>query len=110
MWARNTTPPAYNSSMAFDISHDFDVFDINSSSVIPSVEYFTLVISGSDGPIVSIRPDGTIEYGPNYVPDEAAKVFWTAVSYNRPYDPKVLLSSMPYQDPADQFWETERCS
>jgi hypothetical protein len=88
---------------------DFNVCEIDPSP-LPKTEFFILMISVNDGPMVSIRLDGTIEYGPNYVPDEAAKVFWTAVSYNRPYDPKVLLSSMPYQDPADQFWETERCS
>lgn len=29
--------------------------------------------------LVTIHQDGTIEYGPNYTPDAAAKAFWDAV-------------------------------
>lgn len=29
--------------------------------------------------LVTIKPDGTIVYGPNYTPDEAARVFWEAL-------------------------------
>ena len=104
MWARNIAPAAYNSSMAFDFQDNLAI------TLDPPVEYWTLCITGDKGPMVSIRTDGTIEYGPNYVPDEAAKIFWEAVSHNRPYDPKALISFLPYQDPADQFWETERPS
>jgi hypothetical protein len=35
------------------------------------------------GSLVTIRPDGTIEYGPNYTPDAAAKVFWDAIGLER---------------------------
>lgn len=31
-------------------------------------------------PLVTIRPDGSLEYGENYHPDEAAGTFWAAVS------------------------------
>lgn len=31
--------------------------------------------------------DGRIEYGPKYTPDEAAKVFWEALSYHMPRRP-----------------------
>ncbi len=34
----------------------------------------------SDDPMVKIQTDGTIEYGQNYSPDEAAKTFWKAMS------------------------------
>ena len=32
------------------------------------------------GELVDIRPDGTITYGPNYSPDEAAKALWDAIA------------------------------
>ena len=34
--------------------------------------------------LVSIALDGTITYGPNYTPDEAAKIFWNAISIHAP--------------------------
>ncbi len=37
------------------------------------------VLSFSNEAMVTIKADGTIEYGPNYHPDEAAKLFWAAV-------------------------------
>ena len=33
--------------------------------------------------MVTIHPDGSIEYGENYKPDEAAKAFWDAVGVER---------------------------
>lgn len=37
-------------------------------------------ISGGDGAwLVKIHPDGTLEYGPGYTPDEAARSFWDAM-------------------------------
>lgn len=33
---------------------------------------------------VTIRPDGKIEFGEGYNPDEAARAFWAAVSRNVP--------------------------
>lgn len=42
-------------------------------------------ISGDDGvPLVRIHPDGTLEYGPNYTPDEAARTFWDAMRHHLP--------------------------
>lgn len=32
------------------------------------------------GELVEIQPDGTITYGPNYSPDEAAKMLWEAIA------------------------------
>ncbi len=34
--------------------------------------------------LVTLRPDGTLEYGPNYHPDEAARLFWEAIAYAYP--------------------------
>ncbi len=33
--------------------------------------------------LVTIRPDGTIEYGEGYTPDAAAKEFWDAIGLER---------------------------
>lgn len=39
-----------------------------------------LVISLSPSePLVTINPDGTIEFGPNYTPDAAAQAFWDGI-------------------------------
>lgn len=38
---------------------------------------------GRNGPLVTIRPDGTIEYGENYTPDAAAAAFWEAIGRGR---------------------------
>ena len=40
----------------------------------------TLSILGEDGaPLVTIHPNGTLEYGLDYTPDEAAQRFWDAM-------------------------------
>ena len=39
----------------------------------------SLTISG----LVTIRPDGSIEYGKDYTPDATAKAFWDAVGLER---------------------------
>ena len=45
----------------------------------------TIVIQGADRqPLVSIHPDGTLEYGPGYDPDEAARRFWDALRHYMP--------------------------
>lgn len=41
---------------------------------------YVICISGTDGKMLAgIKPDGSIEYGPNYAPDEAARTFWRAI-------------------------------
>jgi len=41
----------------------------------------TIAIIGEDGrtPLVTIHPNGELEYGPGYTPDEAAHAFWDAL-------------------------------
>lgn len=41
----------------------------------------SITITGEDGrtPLVTIHPDGTLDYGPGYTPDEAARCFWDAL-------------------------------
>lgn len=48
---------------------------------IPS-DPLSIVIS-SGNMLVTIHPDGTIEYGKDYTPDDAAKASWDAVSIER---------------------------
>ncbi|GGW98555.1 hypothetical protein [Streptomyces chartreusis] len=46
----------------------------------------TIAIIGEDGrtPLVTIHPDGELEYGPDYTPDEAARRFWDALRHLAP--------------------------
>ncbi|MEV8344591.1 hypothetical protein [Streptomyces niveus] len=49
------------------------------AAVRPMTSY-TLRIPDENGrPLVTIHPDGRVELGENYEPDEAARVFWDAV-------------------------------
>lgn len=38
-----------------------------------------IIASGDGGPLVTIHPNGELEYGPDYTPDEAARAFWDAL-------------------------------
>lgn len=42
-----------------------------------------LVIGTARGVLVRIKPDGSLEYGLEYEPDEAARVFWEAMARQR---------------------------
>lgn len=39
--------------------------------------------TGRHGALVRINPDGTLEYGEDYTPNDAARVFWEAVARKR---------------------------
>jgi hypothetical protein len=44
-----------------------------------------IVIPSDDGtPLVTIHPNGTLEYGRGYQPDEAARRFWDALRHLAP--------------------------
>jgi hypothetical protein len=44
-----------------------------------------IIISSENGtPLVTIHPNGTLEYGPGYSPDEAARRFWDAMRVYMP--------------------------
>lgn len=45
-----------------------------------------ITINGDHGLLVAIHPDGHLEYGEGYEPDEAARRFWDglAVAYGQP--------------------------
>lgn len=52
-------------------------------TTVPQTRNFILI--GRDAKmLVTIHPDGTIEYGKDYTPDTAAKVFWEAIGTNMP--------------------------
>jgi hypothetical protein len=46
--------------------------------MMPTDTVFTL--TDANETLVTIKPDGTLEYGPNYTPDAAAKAMWSAIS------------------------------
>ena len=53
----------------------------------------TLQINGSHSEmLVAIKPDGTIKYGPDYTPDEAARAFWEALGTRSPYREKLAMT------------------
>lgn len=43
-----------------------------------------ITIRGESAPLVTIHPDGRLEYGPGYEPDEAARQFWLAMQRYAP--------------------------
>ena len=52
-----------------------------------------LVIGTGQGVLVRIKPNGSLEYGPNYAPDAAARVFWETVARHREgYEEQKLIS------------------
>lgn len=71
----------------------------------PSVpQNLTICLNGTQ-PMVTIRPNGTIEYGANYTPDAAAKILWEAVGFRRAlYEaaPELLAALLPFEELADE--------
>jgi hypothetical protein len=61
-------------------------------TAVTGYQPMTINIPSTDGsPLVTIHPDGTLTYGPNYQPDEAARTFWEALAAHMPAgsDPQV---------------------
>ena len=52
---------------------------------------YVLFLHHNNELLVGILPDGEIEFGENYRPDTAAKVFWNAVANIMPQTPKNTL-------------------
>ena len=44
---------------------------------------FVVYVENKPGVLVRIAADGTLTYGPEYTPDEAAKMFWEALARRR---------------------------
>ena len=55
-------------------------------TIRPTTPPYILEIRNS-GPeaLVTLHNDGTMEFGPNYTPTEAARIFWEAVASMCPY-------------------------
>lgn len=47
---------------------------------LPESDDLLSIHSSLNTPLVVIRPDGSIEYGPDYTPDEAARILWETVA------------------------------
>lgn len=76
-------PPAQQNLNLLPTTHNFSVAAPSNSNI--------LSIHGPNNTLlVAINAaNGTVTYGPNYTPDAAAEVFWTALGYS---SPKLLLS------------------
>jgi hypothetical protein len=53
------------------------------SSSEPKAPGDLIIATSADRILVRIQPDGTITYGPDYTPDEAATVLWRALAKQR---------------------------
>lgn len=52
-------------------------YGITAANLAPA---YPICIYGKDGTMLAaVKADGSIEYGPNYTPDEAARTFWEAM-------------------------------
>lgn len=54
------------------------------SQAPPAVPTIT-INSDSGRPLVTINPNGTLEYGEGYDPDDAARRFWEALRIHMPH-------------------------
>ena len=54
-------------------------------SLLPSASEYQILIHAKDNEmLVGIRADGTMEFGPHYTPEGAAKIFWDTVDRMNP--------------------------
>ena len=65
---------------------------------IEIVQYYVLMISSPTEWLVRILHDGRVEFGPGYIPEEAARVFWEAIasSPQRPHCPACQCSTVSW--------------
>ena len=52
-------------------------------TIVPQPRNFIL-IGKDEKMLVTIHPDGTIEYGKDYTPDKAARIFWETLGQDMP--------------------------
>lgn len=50
----------------------------------PAAPSISILSEDNRTPLVTIHPNGTLEYGPDYTPDEAARRFWDAMRHLAP--------------------------
>jgi hypothetical protein len=66
--------------------------------IAPTAARNDLVIGSRDRPLVIISPDGSLQYGASYTPDEAAMVFWEAMARRRvDFELRMLLAGQMEQ-------------
>jgi hypothetical protein len=47
--------------------------------IAPPGHYLLVIQSEDNRPLVMMHGDGRLEFGPTYMPDDAARIFWKAV-------------------------------
>jgi hypothetical protein len=62
----------------------FQMFDLPGDTGIASS---LLIQTGKM--MATLRPDGTVEFGPDYTPDAAARAFWEGVAEHNPLLPRL---------------------
>jgi hypothetical protein len=75
----------------------------------------SIVLPFNNKPMVTLRPDGTIEFGDDYQPDEAARLFWEAVQRLQPTleqqtgirHVEAKLRAGAFRDGADRIRQTD---
>lgn len=70
-----------------------DVFAVQDDVIISTAQTLSIsayqapanlcIFLNNKEPLVTIKPDGSIEYGPNYTPDATAKAMWEAMGFRR---------------------------
>lgn len=58
---------------------DADTLVISNASINPATTYLISIHDADSQVLVRINMNGTMEFGPNYHPDAAAKIFWDAI-------------------------------
>jgi hypothetical protein len=67
----------------------------------------TISINDSNGrALVKIQPDGTIEYGDDYNPDDAAQAFWDAIRRWSWSSAAMFLAALHTSEAAASAWGT----
>lgn len=92
-------------------AQDLEGVSITAAKVQPA----SIVLPFNNKPMVTISPDGTIEFGEDYQPDEAARLFWEAVQRLQPTleqqtgirQVKAKLRAGAFRDGADCIRNTE---
>ncbi len=66
-----------------------------------------MALGTKDRVLVVIRADGTLKYGPDYTPDEAAQVFWTVMARKRVEFEETLALHNHLKDLVTQIGEAD---
>lgn len=72
-WGNPIQCPRDDSALYFD--GPVEEFTLSS----PAAPRIQIMSEDQRTPLVTIHPNGTLEYGPGYTPDEAARTFWDAL-------------------------------